>query len=64
MSLKQNEQHRDEDCEQFLKELQEGAAIDVRNKAAENDPNSISEDIGAGHVSYRNRIKLNITKIM
>lgn len=40
------------------------AAIAARNKATENDPDRIIEDIGAGHVSYRNRIELHITKIV
>ena len=53
----------DEDCKQFLKELQEGAAIEAHNKEIENDPDGIIKDIGAKHVSYKNRIELHITKI-
>ena len=53
-----------EDCEAFLKELQEGEKIRERNKIAFNQPDGIIEDIGAGHISYRNRIGLNITKII
>ena len=54
----------DEDCEAFLKELQEGEKIRERNKIAFNQPDGIIEDIGAGHISYKNRIELNITKIV
>ncbi len=51
------------DCEAFLKELQEGERIRERNKIAFNQPDGIIEDIGAGHISYRNRIELKISKV-
>lgn len=54
----------DEDCEAFLKELQEGEKIREKNKIAFNQPDGIIENIGAWHISYRNRIELNITKIV
>ena len=46
-----------EDCESFLKELQES---DRLKKRCGNE----WVDIGAGHISYRNRIKLNVSKIL
>ena len=48
-----------EDCENFLRELQEGARIQEENRGNLRDGGLIY-DIGAGHVSYRNRIELNI----
>lgn len=53
----------DEDCEAFLKELQERARIDEMNTIAFGQPDGVIYDIGAGHISYRNRIELNITKV-
>lgn len=47
--------YSDEDCNAFLKELQEADAARL-NKAE----NGVFVDVGAGHISYRNRIKLNI----
>jgi len=53
----------DEDCEAVLKELQEGARRREYNRSVYNIPGAVLEDIGSGHISYRNRIDLNITKV-
>ena len=56
--------YTDEDCEDFLKELQEGLKISEKNMLAFKDPDGVIEDIGSGHISYRNRIDLNIVKVI
>ena len=46
-----------EDCDAYLKELEEGM------KREKDNDGFIIQDLGSAHVSYRNRIKLNITKV-
>ena len=46
--------YSDEDCNAFLKELQEADALCSEAK------DDVIIDIDAAHISYRNRIKLNI----
>ena len=46
-----------EDCDAYLKELEEGMEREKDNDGF------IIQDLGSAHVSYRNRIELNIIKV-
>lgn len=46
--------YSDEDCNAFLKELQEADALSSESE------DGVIYDIDGAHISYRNRIKLNI----
>ena len=48
--------YSNEDCQNFLKELQDAA------KAPLESEDGVIYDVGSAHISYRNRIKLNIIK--
>ena len=51
-----------EDCEAFLRELQEGARIEAQNEEVIKKGYGIIQDIGASHISHRNRIELKIIR--
>jgi len=55
-SLGAYDYYSDEDCQNFLKELQDAA------KAPLESEDGVIYDVGSAHISYRNRIKLNIVQ--
>ena len=55
--------YKQDDCDIYLKELQKGAKIEEANDIVFKTHVGMIEDVGAGHVSYRHRIPLNIEKI-
>ena len=46
-----------EDCDAYMDELREGERLEAMST------DDLIYDLGAAHVSYRNRIQLNITKV-